>query len=200
MAAAGPAAGAQPVGVPRTLGLWSWVATVDHKRIGILYITTSLVFFGIGGIEALLIRIQVAHNNLHVLSPSQYNQIFTMHGMTMIFLFLMLVLIGYADFVVPLEIGARDMALPRLNALGYWLFLFGGLLLYFSFLAGGAHDTGWLSYAPLPEHARQPHPVAAQPAGREARHTDAQPEPQAAGHRRPRRVPRVAQLALSTLT
>jgi len=132
-------------------GLFSWVATIDHKRIGILYLWTTLVFFGIGGIEALLIRIQLAVPNNRFLSPDAYNQIFTLHGTTMIFLVVMPLLIGFANYFVPLMIGARDMAFPRLNAMSYWMLLFGGLLLHFSLLAGGAPAAGWFSYAPLSE-------------------------------------------------
>src|SRR5690348_13543523 len=117
MATAIPLAGSEGERVAPTLTLWSWVGTVDHKRIGILYVATSIVFFAIGGIEALLMRIQLAQSGLHVLSPSQYNQVFTMHGMTMVFLFGMPILIGIANYIVPLQIGARDMAFPRLNAL-----------------------------------------------------------------------------------
>jgi len=130
---------------------FAWVATVDHKRIGILYLLTALFFFAIGGIEALLIRVQLARPNAHVLSPEAFNQIFTMHGTTMIFLVVMPTLVGFANYLVPLMIGARDMAFPRLNALGYWLFPFGGLLLHWSLLAGGAPSAGWFSYAPLSE-------------------------------------------------
>src|SRR5664279_1491266 len=132
-------------------GLFSWVATIDHERIGILDMVTTLVFFGVGGIEALLIRIQLARPNNTFLSPVAYNQIFTMHGTTMIFLVVMPLLIGFANYLVPLMIGARDMAFPRLNAMSYWLLLFGGLLLHFSWLAGGAPAAGWFSYAPLSE-------------------------------------------------
>jgi cytochrome c oxidase subunit I len=131
--------------------LFAWIATIDHKRIGILYLVTTLLFFGVGGIEALLIRIQLARPNSTFLSPDAYNQIFTMHGTTMIFLVVMPVLIGFANYLVPLLIGARDMAFPRLNAMSYWLLLFGGLLLHFSWLAGGAPAAGWFSYAPLSE-------------------------------------------------
>jgi cytochrome c oxidase subunit 1/cytochrome c oxidase subunit I+III len=133
------------------LGAFAWVATVDHKRIGILYLLTSLVFFGIGGAEALLIRLQLARPNAHFLSPETYNEMFTMHGTTMIFLVVMPTLVGLGNYFVPLMIGARDMAFPRLNALSYWLFPFGGLLLHFSLLAGGAPSAGWFSYAPLSE-------------------------------------------------
>jgi cytochrome c oxidase subunit I+III len=136
---------------PHARDAFSWVATVDHKRIGILYLLTALFFFAIGGVEALLIRIQLAQPNLHFLSPDTYDQIFTMHGTTMIFLVVMPTLVGFANYLVPLMIGARDMAFPRLNALSYWLFPFGGLLLHFSVLAGGAPAAGWFSYAPLSE-------------------------------------------------
>lgn len=131
--------------------IYDWVTTVDHKRIGILYLLTSLFFFVIGGIESLLIRIQLAHPNSTFLTPDGYNQTFTMHGTTMIFLVVMPVLVGFANYFIPLMIGARDMALPRLNAMSYWFFLFGGLVLHFSFLTGGAPNVGWFSYAPLSE-------------------------------------------------
>lgn len=147
--------------VPETAGLMavpeshagalSWVATVDHKRIGILYLIVAFFFFGVGGLEALLMRIQLARPNLHFLSPGAFDQLFTMHGTTMIFFFAMPVLTGAANYLVPLMIGSRDVAFPRLNAMTLWLLVFGGLLLYFSFLAGGAPDVGWFSYAPLSE-------------------------------------------------
>ncbi|MGA7290370.1 MAG: cytochrome c oxidase subunit I [Terriglobales bacterium] len=150
-----PAASALPVarGIndEEQSGLLSWVATVDHKRIGIMYLLLSLIFFGAGGIEALLMRIQLARPNNHFLSPDAFNQIFTMHGTTMIFLVAMPVLTGMANYLVPLMIGAKDVAFPRLNALSLWLLVFGGLLLYFSFIAGGAPAVGWFSYAPLSE-------------------------------------------------
>ncbi len=130
---------------------FDWVGTVDHKRIGILYMWTALFFFLVGGCEALLVRLQLAVPRAHLLSPEAYNQIFTMHGTTMIFLVVMPVLTGFANYVVPLMIGARDMAFPRLNAFGYWLFPLGGFLLHFSWLAGGAPNVGWFSYAPLSE-------------------------------------------------
>ena len=133
--------------------LLEWLSTVDHKKIGILYLVGAGVFFCIGGIEALLIRLQLARPENHFLSPEAYDQIFTLHGTTMIFLFAMPLVIGFANYLVPLMIGARDMAFPRLNAFGVWLFLFGGLLLHFSLIAGGAPDVGWFSYAPLSEKA-----------------------------------------------
>ncbi len=132
-------------------GFFSWVATLDHKRIGILYLLTAFFFFGVGGLEALVMRLQLAQPNNHLLSPDAYNQLFTMHGTTMIFLVVMPTLIGFANYFVPLMIGARDMAFPRLNAMGYWFLPFGGLLLHFSLLAGGAPSAGWFSYAPLSE-------------------------------------------------
>src|SRR6266404_2400796 len=145
-----PAALNLPIATQERRGL-SWVATVDHKRIGILYLLTTFAFFLIGGVEALVMRLQLAapHNNL--LSPDVYNQLFTMHGTTMIFLVVMPALVGFANYFVPLMIGARDMAFPRLNAMSYWLLIFGGLLLHFSVLAGGAPAAGWFSYAPLSE-------------------------------------------------
>jgi cytochrome c oxidase subunit I len=138
-------------------GVRSWLGTTNHKRIGLLYITTSLVFFMVAVGFAMLMRTQLIRPNNHFLTPEQYNQIFSMHGTTMIFLFGVPILIGFANYLVPLMIGARDMAFPRLNALSYWLFLLGGILLYSSFLFGGALDTGWFSYAPLTETAFSPH-------------------------------------------
>lgn len=134
-------------------GLLAWVASVDHKQIGIMYMLSSLLFFGIGGIEALLIRIQLAVPNNHFLGPDTFNQIFTMHGTTMIFLVVMPMLAGMSIYAIPLMIGARDVAFPRLNAMSFWLQLFAGILLYFSFFAGGAPNAGWFSYAPLSEPA-----------------------------------------------
>jgi cytochrome c oxidase subunit 1 len=130
-------------------GLLSWMTTVDHKRIGILYIYTTFFFFVAGGIEALLVRTQLAWSNLKILSPEQYNQMFTMHATTMIFLFVVPAGAGFANYFVPLLIGARDMAFPKLNMLSYWLLLFSGVVLNASFLMGGAPNAGWTSYAPL---------------------------------------------------
>ncbi len=133
--------------------LGSWIMTVDHKRIGILYLITAFVFFLVAGIFALLMRLQLAQPDATVLSNATYNEIFTMHGTTMIFLVVMPLSAGLGNYLVPLMIGARDMAYPKLNALSYWLFLSGGTLLYSSFLFGGAPDAGWFSYAPLTEKA-----------------------------------------------
>jgi cytochrome c oxidase subunit I len=130
----------------------AWVTTVDHKRIGLLYIGTSLVFFAAGGLLALLMRAQLAQANEHFITRHSYNELFTIHGTTMIFLFIVPFWAGLANFLVPLMIGARDMAFPRLNALSYWLFLFGGVTLFLSFFAdGGAAGAGWYSYPTLSE-------------------------------------------------
>jgi cytochrome c oxidase subunit I len=135
----------------------AWVTTVDHKRIGILYIATSLVFFAAGGILALLMRAQLATPDEHFVTRNAYNELFTIHGTTMIFLFIVPFWAGLANFLVPLMIGARDMAFPRLNALSYWLFLFGGVTLFLSFFAdGGAAKAGWYSYPTLSESLFSP--------------------------------------------
>ncbi len=138
-----------PMQQHRATGVARWLTTTDHKDIGILYILSGIVFFLIGGLEALLIRIQLAQPGQRIISPELYNQLFTMHGTTMIFLFGMPILIGVANYVAILMIGARDMAFPRLNAFSFWVFLLGGLVLYSSFFLGGAPDAGWFAYAPL---------------------------------------------------
>src|SRR5437868_205881 len=147
---------AEPVPFPaaeelRPAGLLRWVTTVDHKDIGVLYLLTSFAFMVIGGLEALLIRVQLAVPRNNFLTPGAYDALFTMHGTTMIFLVVMPLLLGFANYIVPLHIGARDMAFPRLNAMSYWLFLLGGLVLYWGFFNGTPPDTGWFSYAPLTE-------------------------------------------------
>jgi len=129
----------------------AWLSTVDHKRIGVLYMLTGLFFFIVGGVEALFIRLQLAVPNNHLLHPDTFNKLFTLHGTTMIFLVAMPLLFGFVNYVLPLQIGARDMAFPRLNAFGFWCQPFGGILLHFSILAGGAPAVGWFSYAPLSE-------------------------------------------------
>ncbi len=133
-------------------GALTWLKTTDHKLIGLLYLMTSAFFLVVGGIEALLIRTQLVIPRNHILSPEVYNQIFTMHGTTMVFLMGMPVLVGFANYFVPLMIGARDIAFPRLNAMSYWLFLFGGILLYSSLLQGTMPAVGWFSYANYWEH------------------------------------------------
>jgi cytochrome c oxidase subunit 1 len=130
-------------------GLWSWITTVDHKRIGALYGVTAFVLFLVGGLEALLIRIQLARPENHFISPDAYNQLFTMHGTTMIFLAVMPLSASFFNYLVPLMIGARDVAFPRLNAFSYWVFLCGSLFLYTSYLHGGAPADGWFGYANL---------------------------------------------------
>jgi cytochrome c oxidase subunit I len=128
----------------------SWLVTVDHKRIGILYIATAGLFFLAGGLMAALLRTQLAQADNDFLTRDSYNQVMTMHGTTMIFLVVVPILAGFGNFLVPLMIGARDMAFPRLNAFSYWLFLFGGIILMLSFLAaGGAAKSGWTAYPPL---------------------------------------------------
>ncbi|MDB5339037.1 MAG: Cytochrome c oxidase subunit type [Planctomycetaceae bacterium] len=128
------------------------VMTVDHKKIGIMYVIMALVFLVIGGIEALLIRFQLLFPRNNLIGPETFNGLFTMHGTTMVFFVGMPILIGIGNYLVPLMIGARDMAFPRLNAFGFWATLFGGLLLYFCFVTGGAPTMGWFAYAPLTEH------------------------------------------------
>jgi cytochrome c oxidase subunit 1 len=133
---------------PKT-GLWSWITTVDHKRIGILYGGTAFLFFLLGGIEALLIRWQLARPENTAIGPDFYNQLFTMHGTTMIFLGVMPLSAMFFNFMIPLQIGARDVVFPRLNAFSYWVFLLGGLFINFSFLMGAAPNGGWFGYANL---------------------------------------------------
>ena len=128
----------------------SWVTTTDHKRIGILYVVTSLLFLGAGGILALLIRTQLIQANTDFIVREAYNEVITMHGTTMVFLGIVPIWAGFANYLIPLMIGARDMAFPRLNALSYWLFLFGGIILFSSWFATeGAPEAGWTSYPPL---------------------------------------------------
>jgi cytochrome c oxidase subunit 1 len=136
--------------------LHSWVVTVDHKKLGLMYIMYGLAFLVVGGVEASLIRIQLAVPNNHFVSPQAFNELFTLHGTTMVFLVGMPLIFGFANYLVPLMIGARDLAFPRLNAFGFWLSAFGGLLLYFSLVggmgmsgAGSAPDIGWFAYSPL---------------------------------------------------
>jgi cytochrome c oxidase subunit 1 len=128
----------------------SWLVTTDHKRIGLLYIGTSLLFFVLAGLMALVVRIQLMQANMDVVGPDRYNELVTIHGTAMVFLVVVPLLAGFANYLVPLMIGARDVAFPRLNALSYWLFAFGGLLLLLSFFAdGGAAKFGWTGYPPL---------------------------------------------------
>ena len=152
----------RPISLPREgEGTWletvhEWVITVDHKKLGLMYIGYALLFLVIGGIEATIMRIQLAIPHAHFVSPQVFNRMFTMHGTTMIFFVAMPILFGFATYLVPLMIGTRDMAFPRLNAWSFWMTALGGLLLYFSFIggdglfgAGSAPDVGWWAYAPL---------------------------------------------------
>ena len=134
---------------PNTDGVWSWLTTVDHKRIGILYGVSALVFAFVGGFEALLIRTQLTGPNGTVLSADAYNQLFTMHGVTMEFAVIMPVAAAFQNYMIPLQIGARDVAFPRLNAFSYWLFLFSVVMLTSSFFIGGSPDGAWTGYANL---------------------------------------------------
>ncbi len=139
----------------RLLSLWEsapgWMGfftTVDHKQIGIRYIVTAFVFLALGGVEALLMRLQLAGPNLSLLTPSEYNQLFSTHGMTMIFLYASPILSGFSNYLWPLLLGSRDMAFPRLNALGYWIYLASGLFLYAGFVTGNGPNDGWFNYVP----------------------------------------------------
>jgi len=143
--------------------LHEWVVTVDHKKLGILYVVYAIFFLLVGGVEALLIRLQLAAPHNHFISPQTFNRLFTMHGTTMVFLVGMPFVFGFANYLVPLMVGARDMAFPRLNAFSFWMTAFGGLLLYYSFIGGSglygmgsAPDVGWWAYAPLTLRAFTP--------------------------------------------
>ncbi len=142
----------RPLGVftrPRAHTGWrSWVTTVDHKKIGIMYGFAALCFFGVGGFEALAIRTQLMHPDGKILNADLYNQMFTMHGVTMVFLVIMPLAAAFANYLIPLQVGARDVAFPRLNAFGFWAFVLGGLFLNTSWLLGGGPDGGWFAYAP----------------------------------------------------
>src|SRR6202522_177990 len=130
-------------------GLKGFLSSVDHKQIGIRYIVTAFIFLALGGIEALVMRLQLAGPNLSLLTPAQYNQLFSTHGMTMIFLYAAPVLSGFSNYLWPLLLGSRDMAFPRLNAFSFWVFLFAGIFLYASFPLGEAPNDGWFNYVPF---------------------------------------------------
>ena len=136
-------------GVDSSQGLLQWISSVDHKQIGIMYLLMSLFYLLVGGALALLMRVQLMAPESTFLGPEAYNQLFTMHGTTMIFFVLTPAILGFSVYLTPLMIGANEMAFPRLNAFSFWIAFFGGLLLYFSFLAGGAPNAGWFNYAPL---------------------------------------------------
>src|SRR5690348_2032088 len=130
-------------------GIWSWLATTDHKKIGQLYMYTAIAWFVIGGIEALFIRSQLFGPNGRLVSADTYNQLFTMHGTTMVFLVIMPLSAAFFNLLIPLQIGARDVAFPRLNAFSYWVYLFGSLFMNASWLIKQAPDGGWFGYTPL---------------------------------------------------
>jgi cytochrome c oxidase subunit 1 len=140
---------------PEQRGWVSWVTTTDHKRIGILYLVTTFAFFLIGGVEALMMRLQLGAPENTLLDPQTYNQLFTMHGTTMIFLFVVPIMAGFGNYFVPLMIGARDMAFPRLNALSYWLLLAGGIVFYATMFFNPP-EAGWTMYPPLSSAAYLP--------------------------------------------
>ncbi|GAB7055878.1 cytochrome c oxidase subunit I [Paenibacillus sp. JMULE4] len=133
----------------RYTGLMDWLTTVDHKKIGILYLIAGGLFFLVGGLEAILIRIQLAYPDQNIFIGDTFNELTTMHGTTMIFFAVMPVIFAFMNAIVPLQIGARDVAFPFLNALGFWLFFFGGVLLNTSWFLGGAPAAGWTAYPPL---------------------------------------------------
>jgi len=139
-------------------GVWSWITTVDHKRIGILYGATAFLFFLLGGLEALVIRLQLMKPDNNLVSPDFYNQLFTMHGTSMIFLAVMPLSAMFFNYFIPLQIGARDVAFPRLNAFSYWVFLLGGIFINTSFLFNAAPNAGWFGYANLtsPQYSAGP--------------------------------------------
>src|SRR5215468_2632753 len=154
----------RPMAVPQVAGAESplldriheWIVTVDHKRLGLMYVLYGILFLVVAGLEATAMRIQLAIPNNHFVSPQVFNQLFTMHGTTMVFLVGMPIIFGFANYLAPLMIGARDMAFPRLNAFSFWMSAFGGLILYFSVFggnglygAGSAPSVGWFAYAPL---------------------------------------------------
>ena len=134
---------------PGPRGIWGWITTVDHKRIGLLYAVSAATFFLLGGLEAMLIRFQLVGPNQELISADGYNQLFTMHGLTMVFLVIMPIAAAFTNYFLPILIGARDVAFPRLNAFSYWLFILSGILMYSSFIFGGAPDGAWVGYAPL---------------------------------------------------
>src|ERR687887_1138232 len=131
-------------------GVLGWLTTTDHKRIGLLYFWTTLVLFGAGGVEALIMRTQLAQPNQHVVSPSTFDELFSMHGITMIFFFIIPMTTGaFGNYLLPLMLGARDMAFPRMNALSYWVFLGSAIFLYVGFALGYGPNAGWFDYVPL---------------------------------------------------
>jgi cytochrome c oxidase subunit 1 len=136
---------------PRRHPIAVWLTTTDHKKIGIMYLVNSYLWFGVAGLLAVFIRAELAQPGTQYFGEERYNQLFTMHGTTMIFLFVIPMLAGFGNYIVPLQIGALDMAFPRVNALSFWMLPLAGLVLYSSYLLGGPADAGWTQYAPLSE-------------------------------------------------
>ena len=144
----------QPAGMALRSTLWDWLTTVDHKRIGLLYVGTAFWFFLVGGLLALAMRAELTQPGLQFMDAGRYNELFSMHGTIMLLLFATPMAVGFGNYLVPIQVGAPDMAFPRLNALSYWLFLFGGLTVLLGFLtAGGAANNGWTAYAPLSQQS-----------------------------------------------
>src|SRR3954452_20924770 len=134
-------------------GLYEWLTTTDHKKIGILYLINSLVFFAAGGLLAMVVRLELAQPGMQFVDEAFYNQAFTMHASFMLFLFIIPILAGFGNYVVPLQIGAPDMAFPRINALSFWMLPLGGILMFTGFATGGAAAEGWTGYSPLAQRA-----------------------------------------------
>ena len=130
-------------------GLWGWLTTLDHKRIGVRYIVTAFVFFALAGLLAFVMRLQLARAESHLVGPDLYNQLFTMHGSTMMFLFAVPIMEAIAVYLVPLMVGTRAIAFPRLLAFSYWIYLFGGMMLWIAFFLNVGPDAGWFAYTPL---------------------------------------------------
>jgi cytochrome c oxidase subunit 1 len=144
----------QPPGMALRSTLWDWLTTVDHKRIGLLYVGTAFSFFLLGGLLALAMRAELTQPGLQFMDAGRYNELFSMHGTIMLLLFATPMAVGFGNYLVPIQVGAPDMAFPRLNALSFWLFLFGGITVMLGFLtAGGAADAGWTAYAPLSQES-----------------------------------------------
>ncbi|MFD0853744.1 cbb3-type cytochrome c oxidase subunit I, partial [Actinomadura adrarensis] len=152
-----PVAEAPPRERPRGSVVVSWITSTDHKVIGYLYLITSFMFFLLAGLMALVLRAELAEPGTQVVSNEQFNQLFTMHGTAMLLLFATPLFIGFANVIMPLQIGSPDVAFPRVNMFSYWLFLFGGLIVFASFVSpGGAASFGWTAYSPLSSEMRTP--------------------------------------------
>src|SRR3982751_364964 len=130
-------------------GFVGWLMSVDHKRIGRRYVATALIFFVLGGLLAIAMRTQLAHSNAGLMGPDRYNQLFSMHGSTMMFLFAVPIMEAVAVYVIPLMVGTRNISFPRLNAFSYWIYLFGGIMIFLAFLSDVGPEAGWSGYVPL---------------------------------------------------